>query len=53
MINKNPHHLKEITFLDGDAPPSTIGIVGSSSTSRLITTKLVLESNQQLGALQQ
>ncbi len=53
MVNKNPHHLKEITFLDCDAPSSTTSVVGSSSTSRLSTTKLVLEPNQQLGALQQ
>jgi hypothetical protein len=53
MVDKNPHHLKEITFLDGDAPSSTTSVVGSLSTSRFGTTKLVLEPNQQLGALQQ
>lgn len=39
MENKSPNNPKEFVFQNGNAPPSTIVIVGSSSTSKSNITK--------------
>jgi hypothetical protein len=51
MVNKNPTNPKEFTLPNGDAPSSTIVVVGSSSTNRFSTTILAPKTNQQLTTL--
>jgi len=51
MVNKNPTNPKEFTLPNGDAPSSTIVVVGSSLTNRFNTTILAPKTNQQLTTL--
>ncbi len=43
MANKSPNNPKEFVLPNGNASPSTIVIIGSSSTSRSNTTKSIFQ----------
>jgi hypothetical protein len=51
MVNKSPTNPKEFALPNGDAPSSTIIVVGSSSIGRSIATILAPKTNQQLATL--